>query len=133
MKKHLFLTSAMAASLLALSACSSGDGWNEDVYAQSETAVCVNSAGERIPDSNCDDTYHGGHSGASWYYFGRNSRVPFYGDSVHDSRFAGTGSPEAQPGTTYYRAPASTSVTRAQAVSRGGFGSSGRSFGGAHS
>ena len=131
MKKQLRMTTAMAATLLAAGGCASDDGWNEEVYAQQDTAVCVNANGDRIDDDLCDDDRYRGGSGAYWYYLGRNSAVPYYGDSIHDRRYVG--SRMKQPGATYARAPLSTSMTRSQAVSRGGFGSSSRSFGSARS
>lgn len=139
MRKQLTMTTAMAAALAALPACSSNDGWNEDVIADRDTAVCVDQQGSRVDDDLCsDDHHHGG--GASnaflWYYIGRNSAVPYYGDSIYDSRYARQGrygSFAPQPGVNYGRAPASTKMTRSQAVSRGGLGSSARRFGGGRS
>ena len=139
MKKHLTMTTAMAAALLALPACSSGDDWNEDVVADSDTAVCVNKEGVRVDDSQCAPRqaasgYHGGGMGSAflWYYIGRNSAVPYYGDSVREPRFSG-GSYKAQPNTHYDPAPASSRMTRSAAVSRGGLGSSGHGYGGGRS
>lgn len=139
MKKQLTMTTAMAAALVALPGCSSGDDWNEDVYAASDTAVCVNQQGERVDDDLCQSrNYYSGHSGGGgnaflWYYLGRNSAIPYYGDSIRDPRYAGYGSYQPRPGATYGRAPTSTRMTRSAAVSRGGLGSSGRSFGGGRS
>lgn len=135
MKKQLGMTTAMAAALLALPACSSNDGWNEDVVADRDTAICVNQEGERVDDDLCDDGRgSGGLSNAFlWYYIGRNSAIPYYGDSIRHSRYKGYGSYQPRPGTTYGRAPVTTNVTRSQAVSRGGFGSSSRSYGGGRS
>ena len=134
MKKQLAMTTAMAAALAGLPACSSNDGWNEDVIADRDTAVCVNQAGERIDDDFCDDDRRvGGSNAFLWYYIGRNSAVPYYGDSIHDRRFRGSGSYRPAPGVGYVRAPASTNITRSQAVSRGGLGSRSRSFGGGRS
>ena len=137
MRKQLSMTTAMAAALVALPACSSSDGWNGDVIADRDTAVCVNQQGSRVDDDLCDDRRGGGGSGAFlWYYLGRNAAVPYYGDSIYDSRFARHGRPGTfapQPGVGYARAPASTKMTRSQAVSRGGLGSSSRRFGGGRS
>lgn len=141
MKKHLTMTTAMAAALLALPACSSGDDWNDDVVADSDTAVCVDKDGVRVDDSQCapqrtvTNNYHsGGGMGNAflWYYIGRNSAVPYYGDSVREPRFSG-GSYKAQPNTHYNAAPASSRMTRSAAVSRGGMGSSGHGYGGGRS
>ena len=133
MKKQLTMTSAMAAALLALPACSGGD---EDEVAQADTAVCVNAEGERVDDDYCDnDRYrsHGGSSAFLWYYLGRGSRIPYYGDSIRHQRYAGMGSFSPRAGANYGRAPVSTRVTRSQAVSRGGMGSKSRSYGGGRS
>jgi len=138
MRKQLTMTTAMAAALVALPACSSNDGWNEDVVAASDTAVCVDKQGSRVDDDLCDDDRprSGGSSAFLWYYIGRNSAVPYYGDSIHDSRYARQGrrgSFVPQPGVNYSRAPTTTKMTRSQAVSRGGLGSSSRRFGGGRS
>ncbi|HEX8241711.1 MAG TPA: hypothetical protein VF574_18395 [Allosphingosinicella sp.] len=138
MRKQLTMTTAMAAALVALPACSSNDGWNDDVIADRDTAVCVDKQGSRVDDDLCNDNHrHGGGSNAFlWYYIGRNSAVPYYGDSIYDSRYARqgrAGSFAPRPGVDYARAPASTKMTRSQAVSRGGLGSSSRRFGGGRS
>lgn len=138
MKKHLTMTTAMAATMLALPGCSSGDDWNEDVYASGDTAICVDQEGKRVDDDQCgkDRVHYSGGGGSSaflWYYLGRSAAVPYYGDSIRDKRYAGYGSYQPRPGASYSAAPASTRMTRSAAVSRGGFGSSGRSFGGGRS
>lgn len=138
MKKHLTMTTAMAATMLALPGCSGGDDWNEDVYASGDTAICVDQEGKRVDDDQCskDRVHYSGGGGSSaflWYYLGRSSAVPYYGDSIRDKRYAGHGSYQPRPGASYAAAPASTRMTRSAAVSRGGFGSSGRSFGGGRS
>ncbi len=137
-KKQLVLTSAMAATLATLSACSSQeDDWDSDVVADRETAVCVDQNGNRIADDNCDrQSYRGGGGVGTaflWYYLGRGSRIPYYGDSVYDKNKGYRGSKTATAGANYSRAPASTSMTRSAAIARGGFGSSGRSYGGGRS
>lgn len=136
MKKQLGMTTAMAAALVALPACSSNNGWNEDTIADRDTAICVNQAGERVDDDQCNN-HRGGGSGVSsaflWYYLGRSSAIPFYGDSIHHSRYRGGGSYQPRSGVSYGRAPVTTNVMRSQAVSRGGLGSSSRSFGGGRS
>jgi hypothetical protein len=133
MKKQIFMTAAMAATL---SGCASGDDWGDDSWADADTAVCVDQQGQRIADHNCDDDtyYRGGYvRGYSWYYVGRGKRIPYYGDSIRDQRFVGGGSFSPTPGTPYAKAPESTRVTRSQAVSRGGFGSRSGSYGGGRS
>jgi hypothetical protein len=129
MKKQLFMTTAMAAGLAGLQGCSSNETWNQDVIADRDTAVCVDQQGTRVDDDLCDDGYRGGSNAFLWYYLGRSSAVPYYGDSIHNRRYAGRGSLSPRPGVSYARAPASTRMTRSQAVSRGGLGSSGRSYG----
>jgi len=133
MRRHLAMTSAMAAALLALPGCSKEEGW-EDVRAENDTAVCVDKEGKRVNDAQCmtQQAAHAvGHGGGGnaflWYYLGRNSRLPFYGDSVRDPRFSG-GSYEPRAGT-YSLAPSDANMTRSRAVSRGGMGSRGSYFG----
>ena len=139
MKKQMFMTTAMAAALAGLPACSSNDDWNQDVIADRDTAVCVDQQGQRVDDDLCDDDrYRGPGVGSAflWYYIGRNSAVPYYGDSIYDrrySKYSRYGSFTPQPGISYGRAPTSTRMTRSQAVSRGGLGSSSRRFGGGRS
>jgi hypothetical protein len=135
MKKQLTMTTAMAAALIALPACSStGNGWEEEVVADADTAICVNEAGERVDDDLCDDDFGSRRSyGFAHYYIGRGRPLPYYGDSIQHRRFAGAGSFNMDPTRTYGRAPAATRMTRSAAVSRGGLGSSGRSFGGGRS
>lgn len=130
MKKQLFLTPAMAATLASISACSSGDDWSEGVVADRETRVCVDQNGQRIDDDRCERGSRSYVRGSSigWYYLGRSSRVPYIGDSITAPGVKG--SYQADPAKSYARAPAASNITRAAAVSRGGFGSSGRSFGG---
>ena len=80
MKKQLSMTTAMAAALLALPACSSNDGWNEDVVADRDTAVCVNQQGSgsttTYAASDCRPSWRRQRLGTAflWYYLGRNSR-----------------------------------------------------------
>ena len=130
------MTTAMAAALAALPSCSSNEGWNEDVIADRDTAVCVDQQGSRVDDDLCDDGRGVGAGAFLWYYLGRSAAVPYYGDSIYDRRFARHGRPGTfapRPGIDYARAPASTKMTRSQAVSRGGLGSSSRRFGGGRS
>lgn len=132
MSKDLTLTVTMAATLMSLSSCSQQkNGW-EEVVSDTDTAVCVDQNGHRIRDDDCrTNSYRGGlGAGGRWYYMARNSPIPLYGDSVRDARFNGIGSFEPRSGTDYYTAPDSTHMTRSQALSRGGLGSSGRRFGG---
>jgi hypothetical protein len=136
-KKNYVMTTAMAAALASLPACSSNDGWNEEVIADRDTAVCVDQQGTRVDDSRCGTNRSHGGSGVGsaflWYYIGRSAAVPYYGDSIRDpryARYARYNSFSPKPGLSYARAPAGTRMTRSQAVSRGGLGSSSRRFGG---
>jgi hypothetical protein len=138
-KKDLVLTTAMAGALIAIPVLSSRDEWNGDVYAQADTAVCVDANGTRVDDDLCRTSSYGGgsHGGGGnaflWYYLGRSSALPYYGESIQDRRFAGTGTYQPRAGTVYAQAPVDTRMTRSQAVSRGGLGSSGYRFGGSRS
>ncbi|WP_309751574.1 hypothetical protein [Novosphingobium sp.] len=127
-KKHLALTTAMAATLSSLSACSSGNDW-DDSYADKDTAVCVDEAGRRVDDGNCRTPRIAGAGLLAWYYINRGSRLPYYGDSVNDPKLGIKGSRTPAAGTSYASAPSHTNLTRSAARARGGFGSSGRSFG----
>lgn len=132
MRKQLTMTTAMAATMLAIPACSSGNDWNQDVVASKDTAICVDQQGKRVDDDLCGTTHRGGGVGSSaflWYYLGRASSVPYYGDSIYDRRNSGYGSFQPQSGMNYAPAPAETRMTRSQAISRGGLGSSARGFG----
>ena len=95
--------------------------------AQQDTAVCVDKQGNRVPDGQCapQGAYHGGGGGNAflWYYLGRQSAIPYYGERVGGGSFTRTAS------ATYFHAPVGASMTRSAAVSRGGFGSSAHSFG----
>lgn len=131
-RKQLILTTAMAATLGSLSGCASNDEWSDGEIADSDTAVCVDQNGNRVDDDFCDDHRHYGH-GVGWFYINRGSRLPYYGDSVYDKRLGIKGSTKADASKPYFRAPASTAMTRSAAVARGGFGSSSRGFGGGRS
>lgn len=134
MGKDLTITTAIAAALLA-SGCDrkppDADGWT----AQTDTAICTDRQGRRVADDQCprqalaSGGYHGGGGNGAflWYFLGRNSVIPPYGERARGGSFAGAA------GTRYARAPANTFVTRAGAISRGGFGASAHSFGGARS
>lgn len=130
MKKQLSMTTAMAAALTGLSGCSSTNDWDDGyAYADRDTAVCVDQNGQRVDDDQCDDRRYRSYGGSfvHYYYIGRGSAIPFYGDTIDDARYKGSFAPQA--GATYYPSPADTRMTRSQAVSRGGLGSSSRSFG----
>ena len=131
MNKQLALTTAMAATLSSLSACSSGNDWDGS-YADNDTRVCVDEAGNRVDDRQCGSHIRGG-GYYGWYYVNRGSRMPYYGDSVNDPKLGIQGSKTPVTGKSYASAPAQTNLTRSAAKSRGGFGSSSRSFGGGRS
>lgn len=132
--KKLPLTSAMAAAMLALPACSEREQWNGDVVANQDTAFCIDQQGNRVDDENCREvrTYYssGGVRGYQWYYMGRGSPIPYYGESIYDRRFQAHGAFQPRPGVNYSHAAPDTRMTRSRAVARGGLGSSGRKFGG---
>lgn len=127
MRSDLKITTGVAAALL-LAGCGSrdrDDGWT----AKDDTAVCTDRNGVRVPDRNCDRRHAGSGVGTAflWYYLARNAAIPPYGERARGGSFART------PGRSYAYAPASTAMTRAQAVSRGGFGASARRFGSSRS
>ena len=133
MKKHLALTTAMAATLAGLSGCSSRNEWDDDVVADRDTRVCVDQNGYRVEDNRCGQRSGMGGIGTGallWYYVNRGNRVPYYGDRVNDPRLGFKGSYFATKGAQYANAPAKSNLVRTAPVSRGGFGSSGKTFGG---
>ena len=121
MKIDLKITTALATALMAGGCGNSAPDWRSD----GNTAICVDRSGRRIADQSCG---RGGGSGGGshWFYMGRGARVPYYGEAP------AAGSYSASPGTRYSTAPAGSAMTRSSAISRGGFGSIGRSFGGFH-
>jgi hypothetical protein len=124
MKKDLKITTAIAGALLAGACQQQPDEWT----AQRDTAVCTDRQGHRVPDANCQRQSYASHGGGGnaflWYYLGRNSAVPYYGEQVRGGTFS------RAPGRSYFQAPTGSSMTRTAAISRGGFGSSAHSFGG---
>ena len=134
MTKRLTITTALTSALLALPGCTTGDDWDDNVYTDRDTSVCVDREGRRVYDDNCRRGYAGGGGGYSHYYIRSLSPVPFYGESVFDSRYARSpGSFTPEPGRTYAPPPSVSNMTRSQAISRGGLGSSARGFGGGRS
>ena len=93
MKKQLSMTTAMAAALIALPGCSSRDDWNGNVVSDRDTAVCVDREGKRVDDERCARQHYAGYHGGGgsnaflWYYLGRQSAIPYYGESFRDARF----------------------------------------------
>lgn len=131
--KDLTITVGVAAALMT-GACNSqpqDNGWTAD----KDTAICVDKAGNRVPDAQCPQQRHAtaGSFGSPflWYFLGRQSAVPYYGERVFGGSYAPT------VGRNYFRAPAGSArvapagFTRGASVSRGGFGSSAHSFGSA--
>ncbi|WP_083925553.1 hypothetical protein [Sphingomonas sp. Mn802worker] len=120
MRKDLTITTAIAAALLT-GACNRRDAeWTT----QQDTAICTDSSGRRIADVNCRRANAAGGHGGGWYYLNRGRNIPPLGERV-----AG-GSYQGRSGGRYVTAPVTTAVTRSVAISRGGFGSSARGFGG---
>jgi hypothetical protein len=121
-KFDLILTTAVASAIL-LTGCSRSDDWNTN----RDTAVCTDRQGHRVPDANCERSAHGGGGGGNpflWYYLGRNSAIPPYGERPFGGSYTRTA------GATYFHAPVSTDFTRSAVISRGGFGESAHAFGG---
>lgn len=134
-QKKLILTSAMAATLGTLSACSGKAETDGDVVAERDTAVCVDQDGTRIEDERCgvqpgvrSGMGSGLASAAMWYYVGRGGRIPYRGDSVNDPNRGFTGSYFSTKGAQYAAAPSTTNIVRSPSVARAGFGSSGSKF-----
>ena len=124
MRFDLKITTGVAAALLAAACGQRDNGWT----ATDNTAVCTDKAGNRVPDDNCrrHESFGGGAGSAFlWYYLGRHSAIPYYGERV------GGGSFTRAAGTSYFAAPVGSAVSRSAAVSRGGFGATGEGFGGA--
>lgn len=129
MKKKRFVLAATLAAALAMTAgCKRQGGWDDGNYAYNNyagqnTALCVDRRNnQRLPDSYCQRGYNGG--GANpflWYYLGRSSAIPYYGEPVRGGSFTRTA------GATYFHTTPSMNMTRSVAISRGGFGSSARS------
>ncbi|WP_314372720.1 hypothetical protein [Sphingomonas paucimobilis] len=116
-------TTALAAALLA-GGCNrnnADDGWT----AETDTAICTDAQGKRLPDDRCRQHRVGG-GGAFWYFLGRGRSIPFYGERATGGSFRAMG------GTRYQTAPSATAMTRSAAISRGGFGSSAHRFGSVH-
>lgn len=122
MEKKLTLTVSLAAALAGLSGCSNRD--NLDVRAAGTTRVCADEWGQRISDDYCERRGGGG----SFFYLGRGAPIPYYYDNIRDARYARYVS-RTPPGGSFLRAPAGTNMARSSAISRGGLGSSARSFG----
>jgi hypothetical protein len=126
MAKKLTVTATLAAALTGLSGCSDGP---REVLAEDNVRICVDEFGSRIDDDYCDDDGYRRSGGglATFMYLRRGSPVPYYYDNVRGPKYAKYLS--RAPLSGYRPAPASTNMARSSAVSRGGLGSSSRSFG----
>jgi hypothetical protein len=93
-------------------------------------AVCVDAeTQERVDDDDCDDDgdYVGTGGGFFWYYLGASSRIPALGERASGGTFNSSGlSGDVRRGGL----PSSGGETVRSATKSGGFGGSGRSFGG---
>ena len=122
MEKKLTLTVTLAAALAGLSGCSNSD--DLDYRAASNTRVCADDWGQRIADEYCERRGGGG----SFFYLRSGAPIPYYYDNIRDKRYASYVS-RTPPTGFVDRAPAATNMARSSAISRGGLGSSARSFG----
>jgi uncharacterized protein YgiB involved in biofilm formation len=123
-KAKLTITTAVAGALVLAGCNRAKDDWEGSAtqFAKHDTQVCTDrSTGQRIEDSHCRKHGSGGAKFFAWYFLSRGAPMPYYGDKVAGGSFA------RAPGRSYFSAPGSTRMTRASAVSRGGFGSSARS------
>jgi hypothetical protein len=111
------LTTAISAAMLASTGCGSDKEWQTD----SDTRVCVDNSGQRIPEDQCRNRPATEISPYRWYYISRGGYVPTYYGPVSGGSFAPAG-----PSESYYAAPA---TAPAGAVTRGGFGSFGEGSG----
>jgi hypothetical protein len=93
--------------------------WQRLLLAGQNTSICTNQFHQRVPDYECNGSYG---NAFVWYYLGRQSVVPYYGQTVFGGGYTRTA------GATYFHAPVAANVTRSVAVSRGGFGSSARTY-----
>lgn len=108
------LTAVMAAAASVLNGCDQNDSGSWQ--ASTATRVCVDSAGVRVPDDQCD--HSSGHGGGGVYYVGAGRTVPEVG-----SRASG-GSLAPEPGVAY------TDAAHSFSIARGGFGGAGGGEGG---
>lgn len=124
MEKKLTFTATLAAALTGLSACSDGP---REMLAEDNTRICVDEWGSRIDDDYCEDDGYRRSGGAAFFYLRKGSPVPYYYDNVRDTKYAKYLSRSPLPG--FLKAPSASNMSRSSAVSRGGLGSSSRSFG----
>jgi hypothetical protein len=117
----LRITIGVAAAVLASGCQRQPERWTAD----RDTAICTDRSGRRVSDDQCSQHNRHGGGGFGWYYLARNATLPFLGERARGGSY--------QPGAgRYVRAPVASAVTRTGAVSRGGFGGSGRFFGSGH-
>jgi hypothetical protein len=124
MNRKLTFTATLAATLTGLGACSDGP---REVLAEDNTRICVDEFGSRIDDDYCEDDDRRGY-GAAFLYLRKGSPIPYYYDNVRDKKYARYIS-RTPLGGVVNRAPSTTNMSRSSAISRGGLGSSSRSFG----
>jgi hypothetical protein len=99
-KKKIILSATLAAALAATAACSRSPGYYDNgYYAGQNTAVCVDRMGNRVPDTQCNGGGGGMGNAFLWYYLGRSSAIPYYGQHVYGGSFTRTS------GATYFHAP----------------------------
>jgi hypothetical protein len=119
MKKFLLSATVAAAMAATLAGCNRSPYYGNGYYAGQNTSICTNQFHQRVPDYECNGSYG---NAFVWYYLGRSSVVPYYGQTVFGGGYTRTA------GATYFHAPVAANVTRSVAVSRGGFGSSARTY-----
>lgn len=112
------LTTAISAAMLVSTGCGSDKEWQTN----SNTKVCVDNSGQRIPEDECrNQVSTGGTPLYRWYYISRGGYVPTYYNPVGGGSLLPDEDEES-----YAPAPARAP---AGAVTRGGFGSFGEGSG----
>lgn len=123
MTRKITLTATLAATLTGLAGCASS---SDEMLAQQNTRICVDEDGDRIDDDYCENR-RSGFGTFAFLYLRKGSPIPYYYDNVRDPKYSKFVSRSPLPGAI--RAPAASAMSRSSAVSRGGLGSSSRSFG----
>ncbi len=109
-KFGLLLVPAVSAAMLAL-------GCESHPNPQARSRVCVNPAGQRVPDSECDDrnpSYHTNHF-YRWYILSHGASVPVFGATVPGAALNSSTGFHSVSGSSHQ-----------SGIHRGGFGSSAR-------
>ena len=104
--------------MLASAGCSSDKEWQTSA----NTKVCVDGAGNRVPEDQCRNPPSNGGVPFRWYYISGGGYVPGYYGGVSGGSYVPAASADS-----YAPAPAEAP---AGAVTRGGFGSFGGGEGG---